>query len=134
MPIEYRVDVRARCVRSRASGVISLEDLKGHIQRLAADENVPLPLHEIWDGTQVASFPLTGMQVREAVQLARQLQRTDRARLAIVSSSTVLYGLARVAQAFADEARYDIRAFRDLASAEQWLLAEAAQEALMHPL
>lgn len=128
MPIEYEVDATRGLVRSRAFGVLLPAELLAHIRRLADDENVPTPLYELWDGTDVETFPVRGADVRGFINTAGAFQREfSRARLAIVMRGAAMFGLGRMAQLLADLTPFRIGVFRGLDEATVWMDARIAE-------
>ena len=122
MGIEYDLDERRRLVRTIARGTVGPDDMVSHIRGLAADERVVAPLYELWDGTGIEKFNVFGTHVRVFLDTAMSFQeRFGAARLAIVSSSPVLYGLGRMAQLLSDVTPFEISVFKELDIAEQWM-------------
>lgn len=122
MPIEYEVEAERGLVQSRASGVLSSEQMLAHVRALASDAAVPRPLYEIWDGTEVERLDAWGTNVRGFLNAAvTAKQKFGSARLAIIAPSQLVYGLGRMAQSLADFTPYRIGVFRRREDAVAWM-------------
>ncbi len=128
MPITYEVDRGTSLVRSRATGVVTLEELRQHVERLANEPALRGPLREIWDGRDVERFTLTAAEIRGLVEHTHLLRRRiGELCVAIVSNDDVIYGLGRLAQVAAEFLPVELRPFRDIDAAERWMASRAQQ-------
>jgi hypothetical protein len=130
MPIAYEIDHRNRLVTATPHGRMSDADIFGY-------------QHEVWGRTEVRGYDelfdlaevreiefVSSQRVTELAELAEQMDAPGiRTRLAIVATSDLHFGLARMYQSQremgADGTR-EVRVFRDRKSAEEWLSVNAA--------
>ena len=122
MPASYRIDVARRVVLSRAWGVFSAQDVFDHFTALAADPAFDPSFYQLIDLRDVEQVDLETSFIRR-----HALERlfAGGALRALVVSSDIHYGLARMYGAYAEYASQNVRVFRDMHEAEQWLGLEA---------
>ena len=118
MPATYRIDVVRRLVLSRAWGVYTVQDLFDHFAMLAADPAFDPTFSQIVDLREVERTELTPPIIRRHA-LERLFNST--AQRALVVSSAYHYELARIYADFARYAKQNVRVFRDMHDAEEWL-------------
>ena len=118
MPASYRIDVARRLVLSRAWGVFTAQDLLDHYNALAADPAFDPSFSQLVDLRDVEQVELDTSVIRR-----HALERLfgGGAQRALVVSSDMHYGLARMYGAFAEFASQNVKVFRDMHEAEQWL-------------
>ena len=79
-------------------------------------------LDMISDLRGVESLDLTGEDIRAIAEADIRSAANDRDIIvAIVGESDVVYGLARMYQAFVDEASWKVEVFRDMEAAKAWI-------------
>jgi hypothetical protein len=119
MPSEYAIDRVQRVVRTSSNGRVTDHDLLGMYQRLRADEGFDAGFHELCDFTGTAAVDITQRALR---RLALETPFAHSSRHAIVAPEAVVYGLARMYQAYTEAAGQDrVRVFTDRESACEWL-------------
>jgi pimeloyl-ACP methyl ester carboxylesterase len=123
MPAMYRIDVARRLVLSRAWAVFTPQDLFDHFTMLAADPAFDPIFSQLVDLRDVERTELTPPIIRRHA-LERLFDRT--AQRALVVSSPYHYELARIYAAFAEYASQNVRVFRDMHDAEEWLGLETS--------
>jgi hypothetical protein len=123
MPASYRIDHERRLVLSRAWGVFTPQDLFDHFARLATDPAFHPTYSQLVDLRDVERTELTPPIIRRHA-LERLFDRT--AQRALVVSSPYHYELARIYAAFAEYASQNVRVFRDMHDAEEWLGLETS--------
>jgi hypothetical protein len=122
MPASYRIDVARRLVLSRAWGVFTAQELYDHFNTLAADPLFDPSFPQLVDLREVERPYLEPSIIgRHALEylFGGSTQR------AIVTSSGVEYQLARMYATIAAYVPQNVRVFRDMHDAEQWLGIEA---------
>jgi hypothetical protein len=118
MPTAYRIDVVPQLVRSRAWGELTTEEFRDHYSRLIVDprfqpsfrgltclDDVTKFTIEPWMIAEVSSWPVFNVGTRRAV----------------VARADVGYGLARMFSLHAERVGQNVRAFRDVREAQEWL-------------
>ena len=125
MSVFYNIDKERRLVLSTGSGVFTLADALAHQQRLANDPDFDSSFSQLVDLTHVTSVELTAFDIRKLAQ-ANLFSRGSRR--AILATSDVAFGLARMFGALRESAGEDgIHVFRDLNEALDWLFAKRAK-------
>lgn len=121
VPIHFRVDTGDRCVHVTGSDPLTDEDVTQYQHHLAAHPDHGAGFDQLVDLTGVDGLVVTV----EGVKLAARLTDTwadhiGGCKLAIVTSSVVAYGMARMFSAYASQS-LDIRIYKDLGEARRWL-------------
>jgi hypothetical protein len=117
MPADYRIDRSKRLVYGRAWGILTNDDLTDRRAALYRDPAFAPDLDELYDAVEVTEVQVAS---RVLLQLALSSGFSPTARRAVVVSSDVAFGIARMYALLAG--REDtIQVFRDRASAVRWL-------------
>ena len=122
MPAKYRIDVARRLVLSRAWGVFTAQELYDNFNALAADPGFDPSFPQLVDLRDVERPYMEPSIIRRHALEYLFASGTQRA---IVTSSDVAYELARMYKTFAEYVPQNVRVFRDMHDAEQWLGLEA---------
>ena len=124
MPAYFKVDKERRLVMSTGAGVFTMTDAWAHQENLLKDPDFEPNFSQLWDLTQVTKVDLTSEDLRTLSQ--RSIFSRD-SRRAILVSADVVFGLARMFEAFREYLGEEgIRVFRDLDDALEWVLAKNA--------
>ena len=122
MPFTHRYDPETRVLYLTASGPITDEEAVAYAQKVAADGSIPAGRSELADFSQAN---LTSLSAEALRRVAGVFQRHDvdaaSSRVALVVSGDLGFGLARMYQAFRSESAIQLRVFRDVAAAREWL-------------
>ena len=118
MPISYRIDKAKRRLYTHATGLITFDDLKQHMN---TESGTPAASYaEIFDCTE-AMTNMTAEEVRAlALERQRIAQHQHAAPAAVVATNDVFYGMFRMFDALTENVR-PLNVFRDIAEAEKWL-------------
>ncbi len=101
MPFTYEIDPAERLVRIDAEGDVSVDSWFAMIDDVRADERFTLGFDLLFDRTKLGHVP-DAVYVREWIDRLRPVMREMNARhLAIVVTEPVVYGMMRMASAFA---------------------------------
>ena len=119
--IEYDYDEARGLLRVTASGVLADVDF-----REAKFPDVPVGTHELLDTSAVTRVELSSAEVRRLAEVDRS-GPVRIARMAIVATTAVGFGLARMYQTLSegDHPATEVRVFRDTDSARAWLGLDA---------
>jgi len=124
MSADYKIDKERRLVLSSGSGVLTKEDILGHMDRLSKDPDFEPDFSQLADFSQVTGVEFGPEDVR---QFAQRDIYSSRARRAIVVKDDLQYGLARMFEIHRDlKGETGIRVFRSLDEALEWALASDA--------
>jgi hypothetical protein len=120
VPIQYVIDPNERTIRTKCVGQLSLSDVIGHFQTLAADPQFAGHLNVFLDLSEVSSLP----DGREILAVVTELKRIrSKARFgacAILATGDALFGMMRVFEAHAEEFFRVTHTFRSATEAETW--------------
>lgn len=118
MPISYNIDHEKRRIYSRATGVITYDDLLAHMRADVGDD--VSSYSELLDCT-AATSSLTANEIRKLADERKAIAlRHPPGPVALVATSDVFFGMLRIFDMLTDEVR-PIRVFRTLSQAEIWL-------------
>jgi hypothetical protein len=118
----YEIDKERRLITSTASGVITLPEVWAHQQRLETDPDFDAGFAQLLDVTQVTKLELSSDDVR---RVADSNSFSPNPRVAIVATSSLIYGMARMFQIFREmKGEEKTRVFRDRDEALAWVLGK----------
>ena len=120
MPFTYVFDAATNIVRTSAHGLIRFDDLAAHLRALIDGEVAHVP--QLIDARD-AQHDLTASDIRRLVELVGHLQAAHgfSHRTALVVSTSVDFGMARMYGSLAQTVDPGFSVFRDLDEAEAWL-------------
>ena len=122
MPIEYRIDPQARVVYTTASGTLDDAQLLEHKKKLTSDPGFHPGMVELSDVRGIEKLDVTTDGIRHfALKDQRDKGKLRDYKLAIVASEDVVYGMARMYQANTAMNVPNVRVFRDISEAKDWL-------------
>jgi hypothetical protein len=118
----YEIDKERRLITSTASGVITLPEIWAHQEKLDKDPDFDPSFAQLLDVTQVTKLKLSSEDVR---RVAESNTLSTNSRLAIVATSSLVYGMARMFQIFREmKGEEKTRVFRDRDEALAWVLGK----------
>lgn len=117
MPFTHVFDAATNIVRTSAQGLVRFDDLAAHLQALMDAGVARVP--QLIDARD-AQHELSASDIRRLVELVSHLQAAYR-RTALVVSTPMDFGMARMYGALAEKVDPDFSVFRDLGEAEAWL-------------
>ena len=119
MPITFRVAPAAKIIRTRASGIVSFDDIVRHLQ--AKEQHHVLSYAEIFD-TRGSQFDLSILDISRVVdEVRRVMSSTEPGPIAVITNSNFIRGLAR---AYASLTLHDNPAFEifdNPEEAQRWI-------------
>jgi len=118
MPGGYSIDPARSLVLSRAWDVLSGADLSRHARTLASDPGFKPDFNQLCDFRDVTEVRADAAAIRE---LAALNPFGAGARRALVVSSDVVFGMARMYQILTETSPDEFEVFRDLDEALKWL-------------
>lgn len=123
MPISYRIDAGRSLVLTAASGTLTDEDVLALKERLARDPAFSPDMKELSDCRGIERLDVTPAGIRAMVE--QDESDSDGAathKLALVLSTDVAYGMARIYQSLSEvHDNENVGVFRDLDEAKAWL-------------
>lgn len=118
MPASYEIDPQQRLVISRAWGVLSDDDLHEHYAALTADPAFDPSFRQLADMRDVTRVTTSSTAIEEAAEIPAF---TPGVRRAVVAAADLHFGLARMFAAYAESLGQEVRVFRELGAAREWL-------------
>jgi hypothetical protein len=128
MPCSYTIDLARSLVLSRGWGVLTDGELLAHVRALTIDPRFVRSFHQLADLRDVADVEVSASTIRE---MARLNPYGDGSRRAVVVTSDVLFGMARMYQILREEPTDELEVFRKLDDALRWLGIFTSKEELI---
>lgn len=119
MPLTYEVDREHRLVRSHGSGHLTMADLLDYFAATRADPAYEENMHRLMDLREVTQLPSSD-DIRALAAFARTKAPVANARMAILASSDLAFGVSMMFKAFVGYGERLI-VVRDEAEATAWL-------------
>ena len=120
MPCDCELDLAQRCVKVRASGVLTFDEMIAARRTFTADPNFSPDFYQLYDVRAVTRTTLTASDL---ATLANATLFSPASRRAVVAPGGETYGLARLFQIYRglNAGSEPIKVFRTLEEAEAWL-------------
>jgi hypothetical protein len=116
----YKIDKERKLVLSSGTGVLTKEDILGHMDRLSKDPDFDPNFSQVSDFTQITVLEIGPEDVR---QLAQRNIFSPRSRRAFVVKNNLQFGLARMFEIHRElNGETGIRVFRTFDEAMDWIL------------
>lgn len=122
MPISYTIDPARRLVVTRIAGVMSEEDVRALREQLRADPAFDATYANLVDLSEATDIQLSADTLG---QLAVRSAFDRVTRRAIVATSPLQFGMARMFATINERHGHVVRVFRDSGEAEAWLAANS---------
>lgn len=118
MPISYTIDHKKKRIYSRATDIVTFDDLLSHMRAESGEPAAGYP--EIFDCTG-ATTNINAADIRVLVEHRRKIaERQEPGPVAVVASTDLFFGMFRMFDMMTEDIR-PIRVFRSIAAAEEWL-------------
>jgi hypothetical protein len=120
MPCDCELDLNLRCVKVRAFGVLTLDEMIAARRKFTADPNFSPDFCQLYDVSAVTRTTLTASDLGE---LAKANIFSPASRRAVVAPGGETYGAARLFQIYRElnAGKEPIKVFRSVEEAEAWL-------------
>jgi hypothetical protein len=116
----YKIDKERKLVLSSGTGVLTREDILGHMERLSNDPDFDPDFSQLADFRQITEVEFGPEDVR---QFAERNIYSSRARRAIVVKDDLQFGLARMFEIHRElNGETGIRVFRSFEDAMDWIV------------
>lgn len=117
----YKIDKERKLVLSFGEGVLTREDILGHMERLSKDPDFDPDFSQLADFREVAGMEFGPKDVRD---FAERDIFSPRAHRALIVKNDVQFGFARMFEIHREmKGETGIRVFRDFDEALDWILA-----------
>lgn len=121
MAVTYRIDPELRRIVTQCTGSATLAEVLAHFDELESDGNCPTGADVLLDLTEMTSSPNIGQMRSAAARAADAARKVRFGSIAIVVSTEILFGMARVFEAFTEAHFARTGVFRSREAAEAWL-------------
>jgi len=118
MGMSYKIDPARRVVLTRGWGVLTTRELVDVTTEILLDPRFDPTYRSLGDLREVTDITVDTVAAAETAATPLFVAGTRRA---IVATSDVAYGMARMFATFAARSGQDVRVFRELHLAEEWL-------------
>jgi hypothetical protein len=116
----YKIDKERRLVLSSGAGVLTKEDILGHMERLSKDPDFDPDFSQLMDFTQITALEIGPEDVR---RFAERNIFSSHSRRAMVVRNDLQFGLARMFEIHRElNGETGIRVFRTLDEALDWIM------------
>ena len=110
MPASYKIDKERGLVMTIGAGVLTREDIQGHMDRLSADPDFDLNFSQLADFREITEVEIEPEDVR---QFAHRIIYTSSSRRAFLVKNDLQFGLARMFEIYRElNGETGIRVFR----------------------
>lgn len=122
MPYSFEIDDERQLIRKRVWGVYDNDQARKASEAFAA-----IDVHEIYDELHdllaVSSYEVTSQTLTDLAIESLAMEHADykSKKVAVVVPHDLLYGMARIYQAFHEGSKEELKIFRTLEQAEHWL-------------
>jgi hypothetical protein len=123
MKITHHIKAPNGPIKLTASGSVMAVDIIEGLKKVMEDPAFKPGMDILWDFRDVRSEISKADQIREIVSYIRtnQDRRGGNYRVALVVTRDIDFGLARMYEAYSQELPFEIRIFKNLNDAENWL-------------
>jgi hypothetical protein len=119
MPVSHRVDLSRGCVMTTFEGTVTTSEILANADVMSRNEEVDHCHVELVDLTAVVGDEVDTSVIREVAANLKHAIHIKR--MAVLASSELQYGLARMFQAYAGDAPVEVSVFRERGEALSWL-------------
>lgn len=99
MPLTFQVDLAQGIIHSRGSGVLTTADLLAYYAETRADPDYEPGMHRLMDLREVTQLPSSD-DIRALATFARTKAPVEKARMAIIASSDLTFGVSMMFKGF----------------------------------
>lgn len=122
MPIDIEIDAKRQRIDTRATGVVTVQDLLSYYQRLHDHPDFNLGMSELWDASAITDTRLSSDDLREFSSVTEPYTRQGAsARVAILVPDDLGFGLARMYELLQADSINRLKIVRSREAAEAWL-------------
>jgi hypothetical protein len=124
MPVTYQIDKANKIIRTRCTGLVTIEEVIEHFRALERDPDCPDHLDVLLDCHDETSVPKTVNLEAVTREISRIRGRVQFGSCAIVASTDALFGMLRMFEVFTDQLFRKSYVFRTVGEAEAWLASQ----------
>jgi hypothetical protein len=118
MPAEYSIDPQRKLVTCSVWGVLTGDELTRHYEEIRADPRFESTYAQLADLSRTERIAMDRTTVRSEAQIP---VFSSESRRAFVAPTDAQFGMARMFGMYAEDVGQNVRVFRDMDSALEWL-------------
>jgi hypothetical protein len=123
MPVSYRIDKGLKTIHTKCNGNVTFGEVLDHFHVLEQDPDCPERLDVLLDLTECSAIPESDQLRTVGATIGRIREKVRFDACAIVASSDIMFGMARMFQVFAEDRFRLTRVFRNLDEGRKWLVS-----------
>jgi len=124
MPVKYKIDKANRIIRTRCTGLVTIEEVVDHFRVLELDPDCPDRADVLLDLSEEISIPEKANLQKIAEEIRRIRGRVQFGTCAIIAGTDALFGMLRMFEVFAEQYFRESFVFRTVDEAEVWLASQ----------
>jgi hypothetical protein len=124
MPVKYQIDKANRIIRTRCTGLVTIEEVIAHFRVLERDPDCPDRVDVLLDLSEETSIPEKANLEEVTEEIRRIRGRVQFGTCAIIACSDALFGMLRMFEVFAEQYFRESCVFRTADEAEVWLASQ----------
>lgn len=124
MPVQYQIDKANRIIRTRCTGMVTIEEVLDHFRVLERDPECPDRVDVLLDLREETSIPERANLQKITDEIRRIRGRVQFGTCAIVACTDALFGMLRMFEVFAEQCFRKSCVFRTADEAEIWLASQ----------
>lgn len=121
MPIAYQIDKANRIIRTKCSGLVTIEEVLDHFRTLERDPDCPKYADVLLDLREETTIPTKNNLQEMTLEISRIRGRVQFGTCAVIACSDALFGMLRMFEVFTEQYFRETRVFRTASEAEEWL-------------
>lgn len=122
MAIQYHIDKMAKMVYVDFTGKVEDQTLMQNLTQIFADPDFEVGMDILCDYRKVSQFDVSSLGMRGSAGLMTRIEGAGSSwKMAMVAPQDVVYGMARMYQAFRAGSPEDVMVFREILEARHWL-------------
>ena len=122
MPVSYSVDQKLRVYEIHAEGTLTESEIFQAYREQMQNSEAESGFDRLIDLREVVTLDVSSQSVRRWSQLLQEVKsHVAPSRIAIAASADAIFGMARMFEIAQGKSPFEVRAFRDLKPARDWL-------------
>jgi len=120
MPLEYTHDADNNILIIEIKDLIKLDELKNYFNEIFSNKNIPHDINTIYD-LQNMDFSNIDTEFEQRLIMFRESLNRGKAKIACVVATNLGYGMGRMYEALSEHLPQQVRVFRSMDEAKNWL-------------
>ncbi len=124
MPIHFKYNPGNSLLYGSIEGQVNIEELGQTLGKITDSKEFPPDVKALWDLRKVDFTQLNSNFGEALASLRRQNPKRGNTKIALVVEKDLGYGMCRMYVMLSEDLPQEVSVFKDIASAENWLLGE----------